>query len=58
VFTSTTLIDGVESKTVDFKNMFLFPSAVAALAAIALAVFFHPPKQVDATLDGASAPAH
>jgi hypothetical protein len=38
--------------------MFLFPSAVAALAAIALAVFFHPPKQVDATLDGASAPAH
>jgi predicted DCC family thiol-disulfide oxidoreductase YuxK len=58
VFTSTTVIDGVESKTVDFKNMFLFPSAVAALAAIALAVFFHPPKQVDATLDGASAPAH
>jgi hypothetical protein len=38
--------------------MFLFPTAVATLAAIALAAFFHPPKQLDANLDGASAPAH
>ncbi|MFN5949233.1 MAG: MFS transporter, partial [Pirellulaceae bacterium] len=50
VFTTT------EGK-VDYRNMFLFPTAVATLAAIALAVFFHPPK-VDTSIEGGSAPAH
>lgn len=58
VFTAKSMVEGVETKIVDYKSMFLFPTAVATLAAIALAVFFHPPKQLDANLDGASAPAH
>ncbi|MGV3482939.1 MAG: nucleoside permease [Planctomycetaceae bacterium] len=29
----------------DFRNLFLVPCAASTLAAIALAVFFHPPKQ-------------
>ena len=34
-----------ESGRVDFRNLFLLPCAVSTLAAIALALFFHPPKR-------------
>ncbi|MEQ1824485.1 MAG: MFS transporter [Pirellula sp.] len=30
---------------VDFRNLFLVPCAIATIAAIALALFFHPPKR-------------
>jgi hypothetical protein len=58
VFTAKTLVDGAETKIVDYKSMFLFPTAVATLAALALAAVYQPPQQWDANLDGASAPAH
>jgi hypothetical protein len=45
-------------KTINYRSMFLFPSAVATLAAIALALFFHPPKDLDTQTDPGSAPAH
>ena len=45
-------------KTINYRSMFLFPSAVATLAAIALALFFHPPKDLDTQSDPGSAPAH
>jgi MFS family permease len=50
--------DSAAEKITNYRNMFLFPSAVAALAAIALALFFHPPKDVNTDIQGDSAPAH
>jgi len=38
-----------ENGLVDFKNLFLVPCAASTLAAIALALFFHPPKRAVAT---------
>ncbi len=46
------------NKLTDFKGLFLVPLAISAVAAVALAIFFHPPKQVEASVDGGSAPAH
>jgi hypothetical protein len=46
------------TKAVDFKGLFLVPLAIASVAAIALALFFHPPKTADASAGGGSAPAH
>ena len=45
-----------EGKT-DFRGLFLVPTAIATLAAVALALFFHPPKSgtQDVTI---SAPTH
>jgi len=34
------------------------PLAISALAAVALAIFFHPPKQVEASVGGGAAPSH
>ena len=42
----------------DFKGLFLVPLAAAVAAAVALALFFHPPKKEQPTLAGATAPAH
>ena len=33
-----------DNGTVDFRGLFLVPCLIATLAAIALAIFFHPPK--------------
>jgi len=44
-------------KTVDYRSLFLLPAACAALAAISLAAFFHPPK-VEPNSEDVSAPAH
>ncbi len=41
----------------NFKGLFLVPLAAASLAAIALALFFHPPKNLDA-VTGGKAPTH
>jgi MFS family permease len=46
------------TKAVDFKGLFLVPLAVASAAAVALALFFHPPKTADVGAGGGSAPAH
>jgi len=46
------------NKLTDFKGLFLVPLAISAVAAVALAIFFHPPKQVEASTGGGSAPAH
>ena len=44
-------------KTVDFKSLFLMPCGAALVAAIALALFFHPPARKP-EVSGATAPAH
>jgi len=46
------------NKITDFKGLFLVPLVVASAAAVALALFFHPPKTADASAAGGSAPAH
>lgn len=46
------------NKITNFKGLFLVPLFVSAAAAVALALFFHPPKQVEASAGGGSAPAH
>ncbi len=46
------------NKLTDFKGLFLVPLAISALAAVALAIFFHPPKQVEASVGGGAAPSH
>jgi len=46
-----------EDKTVDYRSLFMLPAACAALAAIALALFFHPPKVEPSDGEG-NAPAH
>ncbi len=50
--TSMTNIDELQAKLktvvkVDWRSLFLFPCAASTLAAIALALFFHPPKKTD-----------
>jgi nucleoside transporter len=45
-------------KVTNFKGLFMVPLITSALAAVALAIFFHPPKQVAASAGGGSAPAH
>ena len=42
----------------DFHGLFLVPCAAAVLGAIALALFFHPPKQPDTQIAGATPPSH
>ena len=44
------------NKVTDFKGLFLVPLAAASLAAVALALFFHPPKT--AAAGGAAATPH
>jgi MFS family permease len=50
VFTANSLVN--------FKGLFLVPMFVATGAALALALFFHPPKSIAADASGGSAPAH
>lgn len=45
-------------KVTNYKGLFLVPLIAAVGAAVALAGFFHPPKQVEASAGGGSAPAH
>jgi MFS family permease len=42
--------------SVDFKHLFLVPCFVALAAAVVLAIFFHPPKDVNATAGHGGAP--
>lgn len=54
------LLQGVFTRsdsTVDYPSLFMIPTACSVLAAIALALFFHPPK-VEPNSEEASAPAH
>jgi nucleoside transporter len=46
-----------ESGTVDFTSLFLVPCFIATIAAIALALFFHPPKR-EAGDAAVKAPSH
>ena len=46
------------NKLVNFKGLFLVPLFASTAAAVALALFFHPPKSVAAATSGGSAPAH
>ncbi len=46
------------AKGVNFQGMFLVPLVVSAAAAVALALFFHPPKVGAAQIVGGTAPAH
>jgi hypothetical protein len=45
------------NKLVDFKGLFLVPLVAASAAAVALALFFHPPKTPEPD-DAGAAPAH
>lgn len=42
----------------NFKGMFLVPSLIAIVAAVALGLLFHPPKAPDATGGASAGPAH
>jgi MFS family permease len=42
----------------DFKNLFIVPLIIASVAAVALALFFHPPKNAAATAGVATAAPH
>jgi MFS family permease len=46
------------TRAVDFHGLFLVPLISAIGAAIALALFFHPPKKVEPNLGSELAPAH
>ena len=46
------------NKVTDFKGLFLVPLAAASIAAVALALFFHPPKSTEAGVGGATAAPH
>ena len=43
---------------VDFRGLFLIPCGAAIVAAIALAIFFRPPEEKEATVQGQPALAH
>jgi nucleoside transporter len=45
-------------KVTNFKGLFIVPLIVSAAAAVALALFFHPPKNPEVTAGTGSAPAH
>jgi nucleoside transporter len=42
----------------DYRGLFLVPLAVALAAAVAMALFFHPPRKTEPAPDAATAPAH
>lgn len=42
----------------DFKGLFMVPLIAASVAAVALALFFHPPKDTAATAGGAASAPH
>jgi nucleoside transporter len=46
--------DGVTN----FQGLFLVPSLIALVAAVALGLFFHPPKSVNPAAEPGAAPAH
>ena len=56
LFTSKPTPEAAEA-IVNFRGLFLVPCAIASLAAVVLALFFHPPK-TNGTGSGGSAPAH
>ncbi len=47
-----------KNNLVDFKGLFMVPLAAASIAAVALALFFHPPKDTAVTSGGASSAPH
>ncbi len=47
-----------KDKVVDFHGLFLVPMGAALAAAVALALFFHPPKRTQPNVSGGTAPAH
>ncbi|WZO98900.1 MFS transporter [Isosphaeraceae bacterium EP7] len=46
VFSSTTMVAGKAVKVFDYHRLFLVPFGVSLFAAVFLAVFFHPPKDL------------
>lgn len=50
---------GADGKWItDYKALFLLPMGIALAAAVVLALFFHPPKDISSSADGPSAPPH
>ena len=47
-----------KNSIVDFKGLFMVPLAAASAAAVALAIFFHPPKDTAVTSGGARSAPH
>lgn len=54
VYTSST----AAGAATDFKGLFFVPLIAASAAAVALALFFHPPKETEASAGSGAAPAH
>src|SRR5262249_4167975 len=48
-YTTTNMVDGVSKKIVDYKSLFLWPAGAGTAAVVVLALFFHPPKNLDET---------
>jgi MFS family permease len=46
------------NQVTNFRGLFLVPLIVASLAAVALALFFHPPKTAEAGVGGAASAPH
>jgi fumarate reductase subunit C len=45
IYGTTTMVDGKEIQTLDYRQVFLYPMGAALIGAVFLALFFHPPKQ-------------
>jgi nucleoside transporter len=45
-------------ETINFKGLFLVPLGCSVAAALALALFFHPPRKTNPSASGTAAPAH
>jgi hypothetical protein len=50
-FATTTTLNGTVTKVIDYHRLFLVPFGLSLLAAVLLAVFFHPPEKRSAPAD-------
>jgi MFS family permease len=49
---------GPAREMIDYQKLFLVPTGLALVAAIILAIAFHPPKKAEAEIEGAVVPGH
>ncbi|ADB16407.1 nucleoside:H symporter [Pirellula staleyi DSM 6068] len=57
MYTTKTLVDGVEVVDIKYSSILLYPSGAALIAAVLLLLFFHPPK-TEAQMKGPVTAAH
>jgi nucleoside transporter len=49
---------GAAKEMIDYQKLFLVPTGLALVAAILLAIAFHPPKKAEPEIEGAVVPGH